>query len=188
MSGTATNVTTGKPKTSGAVFTAAVGSTLPTDAVSAMDAAFADLGYLSEDGVSKNVAISSTPIKEWGGAIVLVTQDEKTATIKFKMIEYLNADVQKFVNGDSNVSGTISAGLSVTVDDAEAPERALVFWQVMRGGVPHRMVIPRCKITEMSEVNFRTNEAVGYDVTVTAIKDPTTSVYFKEYMGGTSGT
>lgn len=186
MSGVATNVTAGKPRNSGAVFTAPTGTTLPTDAVTALASAFVDLGYISEDGVSKNVSIATTPIKEWGGAIVLITQDEKTATFKFKMIEYLNADVQKFVNGDANVSGTLTTGLSVAVDDAEMPERVLVFWQAMRGGVPHRMVVPRCRITEMSEVNFRSNEAVGYDVTVTAIKDETTGKYFTEYMGGSS--
>lgn len=188
MSGVATNVTAGKPRTSGAVFTAPVGTSLPTDAVTALSGSYADLGYISEDGVTKNVSISTTGIKEWGGAIVLITQDEKTATFQFKMIEYLNAEVQKFVNGDSAVSGSISSGLSVGVDDAEAEERTLVFWQIMRGNVPHRMVVPRCKITEMSEVNFRSNEAVGYDVTVTAIKDTTTGKYFTEYMGGTSGT
>ena len=186
MSGTATNVTAGKPRNSGAVFTAPTGSTLPTDAVTALAAAYQDLGYISEDGVSKNVSITTTPIKEWGGAIVLITQDEKTATFKFKMIEYLNPEVQKFVNGDENVTGNLTTGLSVSIDDAETPERVLVFWQKMRGGIPHRMVVPRCRITEMSEVNFKSNEAVGYDVTVTAIKDSTTGKYFSEYMGGSS--
>ena len=187
MSGVATNVTAGKPRTSGAVFTAPVGTTLPTDAVTALSGSYIDLGYLSEDGVTKNISITTTNIKEWGGAIVLITQDDKTATFKFKMIEYLNANVQKFVNGDNNVTGTLSSGMAVTVDDAESPERVLVFWQIMRGNVPHRMVIPRCRISEIGEVVFRTNDAVGYDVTVTAIKDDD-GKYFKEYFGGTSGT
>ena len=34
------NVSTGKPKVGGAVFTAAAGSTLPTDATTALDEAF----------------------------------------------------------------------------------------------------------------------------------------------------
>lgn len=186
MSGVATNVTAGRPRTTGAVFTAEVGATLPTDATTALTDAYTDLGYISEDGVSKNISISTTGIKEWGGAIVLVTQDEKSATFQFKMIEYLNSDVQAFVNGSDNVSGNLTDGLTVTVDEDEAEERVLVFWQIMRGDVPHRLVIPRCRITEVGEVTYRTNEAVGYDVTVTAIKDDTTGAYFKEYMGGTS--
>ena len=45
----AKNVTTGKPKTGGAVFRAPLGTALPTDAKTALDEAFKNLGYCSED-------------------------------------------------------------------------------------------------------------------------------------------
>lgn len=189
MAGTATNVTTGKPKIAGAVFMAPVGTTVPTDATTAIasvSSSYTDLGYVSEDGVTESVSISTSNIKEWGNGIVLVTQDEKTATIKFKLIEYLNADVQKFVNGDDNVEGTVVAGLHVTVDDDEADERVLVIDQIMRGNIPYRMVIPRMKISELGEVTYKSNEAVGYDVTVIAIKE--NGSYMHKYIGGASGT
>lgn len=183
MAGTASNVTTGKPKTGGAVFMAPLGTTVPTDAKTALDNAFIDLGFVSEDGVTENVTISTTNIKEWGGGIVLVTQDEKTATLKFKLIEYLNANVQKFVNGDDNVTGTLAAGLHVAVNGDEADERILVIDQIMRNDTPFRIVIPRAQISEIGEVTYKSNEAVGYDVTVTAIKDDSGN-YFHKYLGG----
>lgn len=190
MAGTATNVTTGKPRTAGAVFMAPVGTEAPTDAVTTLEsisASYTDLGFVSEDGVTESVSISTSNIKEWGGGVVLVTQDEKTATLKFKLIEYLNADVQKFVNGDDNVSGSLAAGLHITINDDEADERILVIDQIMRGDVPFRMVIPRMKISEIGEVTYKSNEAVGYDVTVIAIKDGNGD-YMHKYAGGTSGT
>ena len=189
MSGKATNVTAGKPKTSGAVFTAPVGSTLPTDAVTSIASiseAYKDLGYVSEDGLTESISIATSAIKEWGGSIVLITQDEKTATFKFKLIEYLNKEVQKFANGDEAVSGTIESGLKISVTDADADERVLVFWQILRGGIPLRIVVPRCKITAIGDIVYKGNEAVAYDLTVQAIKNDS-GQYYDKYMGGATG-
>ena len=187
MSGTATNVTAGKPKTSGSLFAAPAGTTAPTDASTALAAAFKELGFVSEDGVVEGLSISTTNIKEWGGAVVLITQDEKTATLKFKLIEYLNADVQKFANGVSNVTGALETGLKVTVNDSETDEHVLVVDQVLRGGVALRMVYPRCKITSIGDITYKTNEAVAYDLTVTAIKDENGDYYHKYFYRGATG-
>ena len=94
MAGTATNVTAGKPKTSGAVFSAPIGTTLPTNATGTLDAAFKDLGFVSSDGVTRSISKSTTTIKEWGNGTVLITEDEKNVQVKLKLIEYLNPDVQ----------------------------------------------------------------------------------------------
>ena len=51
MANTVSNVATGKPKKAGAIYVAPVGTTLPTDAEVALDAAFAAMGFVSEDGV-----------------------------------------------------------------------------------------------------------------------------------------
>ena len=183
MAGTATNVTAGKPNVAGAVFCAPVGSTLPTDATTARGAAFKDLGFVSEDGVTRSISKSTTNIKEWGGGVVLITQDEKTTTIKLKLIEYLNADVQKFVHGDSNVSGTIAEGLAIHINDAEDQEHSIVIEQIMRGGIPQRLVIPRGVITEIGDTVYRGNDTVAYDLTITALKSDDGNM-INEYIGG----
>ena len=51
MATTAAYVTAGKPKVGGAVFRAVAGTAAPTDATTALAAAFKDLGYCSEDGL-----------------------------------------------------------------------------------------------------------------------------------------
>lgn len=101
MAGTATNVTAGKPRPAGAVFSAPIGTTAPTNATSALGEAFKDNGFVSSDGVTRSISKSTTSIKEWGNGTVLITEDEKTVTVKLKLIEYLNADVQGLVHGET---------------------------------------------------------------------------------------
>ena len=70
MGNNASMVSTGKPKVTGAVHWAPKGTTIPTSVSEALDAAFVDLGYLSEDGVAINQ--DNTSIKAWGGDDVIV--------------------------------------------------------------------------------------------------------------------
>lgn len=192
MAGNALNVTAGKPNTSGAVFTAPAGTTLPTSASATLNSAFKDMGFVSEDGVTKSTSISTTTIKEWGGAPVLVTQDEKIISVKLKLIEYKRKDVHSFVHGSANV--TESGGAITIVNNAADPgEQAMVIDMILRGNIPYRMVIPRGKITSIGDIVYKTNEAIGYDIEIaTMLDDSGNSVY--EYIAaaaassGASGT
>jgi hypothetical protein len=186
MAGTATNVTAGKPKISGAIFSAPIGSTVPTDAITALDSAFNDLGYVSSDGVTRSISKSTTTIKEWGGGTVLITEDEKTVTVKLKLIEYLNPDVQGFVHGEENVTGTVATGMHVGINDDEAAEHIVVIDQVMKGGVPQRMVINKGVITEIGDTTYVGNNAVSYDLTITAMNPDGGGNKIDEYIGGQS--
>ena len=171
-------VSPGKPRVTGGIYRAPLKTALPTDANSQLDSAFVELGFVSEDGVTRGRSLSSSNIKEWGGKVVLITEEEDITTIKFKMIEYLNVEVQRVVNGDANVTGDLTTGLAITPGD-EMTEHAFVFWQRMRGGVSYRLVVPRAKITEIGDVVYKSNEAVAYDVTITAMTDSAGKPYYE---------
>lgn len=169
----ASNVTAGKPKITGAIFRAPVGSTLPTDAKTELDTAFKCLGYVSEDGVTNGNSPESEQTKAWGGDVVLSTQTEKPDTFQFKLIEAKNVDVLKMIYGDSHVAGTLDTGITVDVTAEDPGPAAYVIEMTLKGGDLKRIVIPSASISEMDDIVYNDSEPVGYDVTLTATADDT---------------
>ena len=179
---TVSNVSTGKPKVAGAVYSAPVGTTLPTSASATLNGAFVDMGYISEDGVTNSNSPTSEKIKDWGGQVVLVVTTEKEDTFKLKFLEALNANVLEAVYNTANVTVNGGAGtINVTVNAAESVERAYVIDMVMRGGALKRIVIPSAKISELADIVYKSDEAVGYEVTLDALPDNSGNSHY-EYI------
>ena len=180
MSNSTANVTPGKPKVTGAIYTALASAnpTIPTDATTDLSG-YECVGYISEDGVKRAKEISAETIKAWGGDTVLVTRTENGTTLTFKMIEYLNATVQKVVYGTDNVSGSLATGMIVKdVESYKGEERVWVIEQIMTGNVKSRTVVPKADITSVGEIAYKDAEAVGFEITVNAKPDSTgTAVY-----------
>ena len=162
------NVSVGKPKVGGAVYKAPLGTTLPTTASETLNAAFEAMGYISEDGVSNAATRTVEDIKDWGGEVVRNPQTEKTDTWKMKFIEALNTNVLKATHGDSNVTGTLEAGITIRENAQELDRYAWVIDTVLNEFAIKRIVIPEGKVTEIAEVIYKANEVVGYDATITA--------------------
>lgn len=183
------NVSTGKPKVSGAVFRAPLGTTLPTDASSTLAAAFKELGYVSEDGVSNNNTPDTEKVKAWGGDVVLIVQNEMSDEWKLTLIESLNPDVLKTVYGDAHV--TVSSSTNTITVEATAEQRmdaVYVIDMAMKGGALKRVVIPNGSLSEIGEIVYKDNEPVGYEITLNALPD-TAGVNHKEFIKlGTSSS
>jgi len=174
------NVTTGKPKVAGAVFVAPTGTTLPTDATTALNVAFKELGYVSEDGVTNNNTPESENVKAWGGDTVLVLQTEKNDEWTLTLIEALNTDVLKTVYGDSNVT-TGTGTITVNASTAQLADKSFVIEMSMKGGVLKRVVIPTGSISEIGEIVYKDDEAVGYELTITALPNSSGITHY-EYI------
>lgn len=176
------NVSTGKPKTAGAVYRAPIGTTLPTDASTALAAAFEDMGYISEDGVTNTNSPESDKIKDWGGQTVLVVTSEKPDTFKLKFLESLNANVLESVYGEDNVTVNSQSGtIAVVANAAALDEYVYVIDMVMRGGALKRIVIPNGALSELGDIVYKADEAIGYDVTLEALPDTSGNNHY-EYI------
>ena len=168
MGNNASNVTFGKPKISGAIFTAPLNTALPTSASAELNEAFKCLGYVSDDGVKNSNGPSSNSIKAWGGDKALNLETEKPDNWKVKFIEALNIEVLKAVYGDDNVSGTLQTGITVRANSIPREPHAWVIDMLMAKGVMRRIVIPNGTITAIEEIEYKDENAVGYDCTISA--------------------
>ena len=181
MANTAGNVSAGKPALNGAVYRAASGTTLPTDATTALSADFKCLGYCGEDGLVNSNSPSTTDIKAWGGDTVLTIQEEKTDTFQVTLLEVLNADVLKAVYGSTNVSGTLSTGVTITANAKEAEEGVWAVDMLLNSSTVKRIVIPKGKITEIGDITYSDSDPIGYEVTITALPDTSGNTHY-EYI------
>ncbi|HOY80574.1 MAG TPA: hypothetical protein PLB92_00405 [Rhodoglobus sp.] len=95
-----------EPTASGGVFVAPLGSAAPTDARTALDAAFVDLGGVGEDGVTEQTDRNIEKKRNWGGKVVKTLQTEYSKIFTWVFLESTNADVLRAIHHSSNVSET----------------------------------------------------------------------------------
>lgn len=184
------NVTTAKPKIDGAIYSAPKGTTLPTDAKTALDPAFKPLGYISEDGLTNSNSPKSDGIKAWGGDTVATVQTEKENTYSYTLIESLNINVLKEAYGDDNVTGTLETGITVKANSKELLEHPVVIDMTLRNGVYQRIVIEFGKVSEIGDISYTDSDAVGYEITLTALPNTngdTALIYIVDPNAATGG-
>lgn len=185
---TVSNVTAGVPKVGGAIFVAPVGTKLPTTATETLNAAFVQTGYVSEDGLTNSNSPETETIKAWGGDTVLVNQTSKEDTFQFTMLEALSADVLKLMYGDSNVTGDLSKGITVSATTEQLEAKSYVIDMVMRNNVLKRIVIPQGDITAAEDITYKSNEAVGYGVTISAMPDANGVTHYEYIQSPTTSS
>lgn len=175
MAQTVGNVVVGKPKVTGGVYRAPLGTALPTDETVALNVGFIGLGYAGEDGVVFNPARSTDKKKAWGGDIVRVLQTDYSETYTVTLIEYRNPEVQKAVFGSANVTATaatslVGAKMTIKHNSAVLPFGSWVF-DMLDGVGASRIVLPNAQVTEVGEITYADEDVIAYELTIEAFQD-----------------
>ena len=171
MANDSTKVFVAKPKSGGAVFVAPSGTTLPTDATTALDnAAFKCLGFISEGGSEQDISDDNQDFKAWGGEKVLVMNTSHEEQQKMTFIEQ-NVEVLKQVYGAENVTGTWDSGIAVKHNANDKAEYVYVIETVLGKTGINRLVIPRGKVIEVGSIVRKDDELFGYETTIDCLAD-----------------
>lgn len=187
MANNKNNVSVGKPKTGGAVFTAPTGTTVPTDATTALAEAFICLGYISDAGVRHSTTRETSETKAWGGDTVLVPQTSYSDRFTMGFLEVLNPEVQKLARGASNVTGTVAGttGMHVAGNGTELPECVMIIEEILTGNTAKRTVLPCAKPLTLSEITDVDSGAIVYELEIGALPDASENTFHEYYKAST---
>lgn len=156
-----------------AVYVAAKGTTGPTD-LSAPASPFAEIGWISEDGVDETVTQSSQTFRAWqGGEIVRSKVTQADASFRFQALEYnLVTHGLKYRGQTPEVTGVGEAAVAkTTVTDQTAQDTRAWVFDMIDGDVTKRYVIPAGDYTMSGSIQHRSSGLTIYEFTVTPVGD-----------------
>ena len=176
-----TDVRVGAPdqKVTGAIKHAPVGTTLPdltdiTKAAVTLNQAFTGDEYVSEDGLTLSPSRNTTEIKDWSGSTVRKVLESFDGTLSWTMIS-TNAGALSIAFGADHVTtaaATTAHGAQVKAAlGAYLPEAQAWVFLMKDGDARIVIAVPDGQITEVGEVTFASNTAVGWQVTLSCYPD-----------------
>lgn len=178
----ASNVRVGTGKVGGYVFHAPLGTTPPTDSTTALEAAYEGLGYVSEDGVSRNVEVTTEDVLDWNGDVVRTTTTERNAEVTLAFLEW-NEQVAKAVYGADNVTVT-GDKIKVAFTGEQLPHEQ---WSVelADGDEDGRLWINDGQVTTPGggELTFSRSAAVQHSITIKCFRDSDGKFFNLEMSG-----
>lgn len=166
-------------KTTGAIKHAPLGTTLPdlsdiTTAAVTLNQAFTGDEYVSEDGLTLSPSMSTTDIKDWSGATVRKVLETFDGTLSWTMIS-TNEGALSISFGTDHVTtvaanGSHGAQVKASLGAYLPEEQAWVF--LMKDGDARIVIaVPDGQVTDVGEVTFAANAAVGWAVTLSCYPD-----------------
>ena len=163
------NVSAGKGVKGGYIFSAPVGTALPTDIKSKLDTAFKCLGFISEDGYVEDIDEDSDDIVDMNG-------DESA---QFTLAE-IKADTLKRQYGEKNV--TDENGVIAGKHNSDSHDTfSYVLELVLKNGRRWRKVVPAGKSSELDSLNIASSELCQRALTMKYLTDDAGNTCYDYY-------
>lgn len=154
----------------GHVYIAPLGTTMPTDVTTVLNAAFAELGYLSEDGVSVTPNVDTNDIKAWQTPVPVKTVVTSVGLqCKFSMMQITSDTTAAYFFGSAwtRISGTL--GKLIFSSTVSTQERCLVIEWTDEVGNVNRLCFGRGMLTDRDAMQLQRTENLAFGVTFEAL-------------------
>lgn len=149
----------------GAVYAGPTSATAPTSATSSVPAAYNDMGYISEDGVTEAYDEDVQDIQAWqGGAIVRTLISSSKASLSFTMIESKASTLELYHKGSTMEA--VTDGYKIDVKLPNVVRKKFIL-DVLDGSTHLRIYVPDGEVTERGEITYVNDETISYNVTLT---------------------
>lgn len=161
------NVSVGKGVVGGYIFSAPLGTTLPTDYTTNLNEAFVNLGYVTDDGATFSTDAESNTFKDINGDDIATSSGGRTRTLNVQLAE-VKPDALKEVFGQGAVSvDEQTHAITITHNNNDMPHRCVVLELVLRNGRRWRRVLPDAQVTEWGDLTVLYSDLVTFDITYT---------------------
>lgn len=176
------------PKVTGGVLYAPLGTPVPTDATSQLDAAFVSLGRVSSDGVDKTFDRGQVDQYDWGGNLIAVLQDKFSILLKFKLLQMMNADTQRAAYGTSNVTvipPTTSHGTTIASNiNANLLDTGVWVIDAYFMKMSMRFVVPYGRPVALGQINWVNKSLAMFDLTIRPFPDDANNHAYEYWNDG----
>ncbi len=152
----------------GHVYCAPLGSTLPTDATTALDVAFIDLGYAA-DGFKMTQNLKTTDITAWQTLEpVRVINQSLTREFEFTLLQS-NKNTIPLAWGGATIVAGLAGAYSLTLPEASATIAYTYVVDWTDGVTTERIVIPNGIFGTLPTITSGRLDAIKYDLMIRAL-------------------
>lgn len=156
---------------SGHIYVGALGSPEPDDVSSALDSAFAELGYATPDGVTIAPSVEQEDIMVWQSLMpVLSPITGITLEISFVLAQISRPTLELFFFGEEFTDDGSIARLNINSNPG-TQERCLVVEWTDSSEDAYRLVLPRAQMTNREELALTRSDSINLGLTFSALDD-----------------
>lgn len=165
----AANVSAGKGVKGGYIYSAPVGTTLPTDIKTTLAPAFKCLGFISEDGYVETLEEDSEDIVDMNGDLMDSSNSNRVESAQFTLAE-IKAETLKRQYGENNVTDK-GGMISVKHNSDSHPTFCYVLELALKNGRRWRKVVPQGQSSELDDLTIASSELCQRALTMKYLTD-----------------